>query len=54
MWSFLMDMTLLEIPAVVIVLSVVGFVVARAFASSRTDGIDVFMKRGMPDGRERN
>ena len=54
MWSFLVDMTLLEIPAVVIVLSVVGTVVVRAFASSRTDGINVFMKRGMADDRERN
>ena len=54
MWSFLVDMTLLEIPAVVIVLSVVGTVVVRAFASSRTDGINVFMKRGMADDRERS
>jgi hypothetical protein len=54
MWSFLMNMTLLEIAAVVIVLSVVGTVVVRAFASSRTDGIDAFMSRGMADDRERN
>jgi hypothetical protein len=54
MWSFLMNTTLLEIPAVMIVLSVVGAVVIRAFASSRTDDIDVFMRRGMADGRERN
>jgi hypothetical protein len=54
MWSFIVDMTLLEIAAVVIVLSVVGTVVVRAFASSRTDGINVFMKRGMADDRERS
>ncbi|WNC92742.1 hypothetical protein RI103_31495 [Paraburkholderia sp. FT54] len=40
-----MDMTLFEIPAVVIVLSIVGVVVVRAFASSRFDGIDIFMRR---------
>ena len=47
-------MTLFEIPAVVVILSVVGTVVARAFASSSVDGIDIFMRRDMADERERN
>ncbi len=47
-------MTLFEIPAVVVVLSVIAVVVMRAFASSRTDGIDAFMRRGIADERERN
>ncbi|WP_228883874.1 hypothetical protein [Paraburkholderia saeva] len=49
-----MSMTFLEIPAVVIILSLVGITVIRAFASSRADTIDVFMRRGMVDDRERN
>jgi hypothetical protein len=53
MRSFPVNMTLLEIAAVVIVLSVVGIVVVRAFASSRADGIDIFMRRGAVDDRER-
>ncbi|MFM0628046.1 hypothetical protein [Paraburkholderia xenovorans] len=40
-----MAMTLFEIPAVVVVLAIVSVVVVRAFASSRVDGIDVFMRR---------
>jgi hypothetical protein len=54
MRSFLVNMTWLEIPAVVIVLSVIGIAVIRAFASSRADGIDVFLRRDMMDDRERN
>ncbi|MFM0171296.1 hypothetical protein [Paraburkholderia sediminicola] len=49
-----MDMTLFEIPAVLVVLSIVGVVVVRAFASSRVDGIDVFMRRHTADERERS
>lgn len=49
-----MDMTLFEIPAVVVVLGIVGVVVVRAFASSRVEGIDVFMRRHMADERERD
>jgi hypothetical protein len=45
MWSFLVNMMLLELPALVIILSVVGTAVLRAFASSRADGIDVFLRR---------
>jgi hypothetical protein len=45
MRRFVVDMTLFEIPAVVIVLGIVGVVVVRAFASSRFDGIDIFMRR---------
>jgi hypothetical protein len=48
------DMTLIEIAAVVIVLSIVGVVVARAFASSRVDGINVFTRRHMGGERERS
>lgn len=52
--EWLVNMTLFEIPAVVVVLSVIAVVVMRAFASSRTDGIDAFMRRGIADERERN
>ncbi|MGF6772269.1 hypothetical protein P3T18_004757 [Paraburkholderia sp. GAS199] len=44
-----MDTTVFDIPAVVIVLGVIGFTVVRAFLSSRADDIDVFMKRSLPD-----
>jgi hypothetical protein len=46
-------MTWFEIPAVVIVLGVIGVAVIRAFVSSRSDSIDVFMKRGMASRHER-
>jgi hypothetical protein len=48
------DMTLFEIPAVVVVLSIVGVVVVRAFASSRVDAIDLFMRREMVNEREKS
>jgi len=54
MWSLLVDMPLLEIAAVVVILSVVGIVVVRAFASSRVDGIDVFMRRDTANERDGN
>ncbi|MFM0341453.1 hypothetical protein [Paraburkholderia fungorum] len=49
-----MNMTLFEILAVVIILSVVGIVVIRAFASSRADNIGLFIRRGIADERKRN
>jgi hypothetical protein len=52
--SFPVDMTWLEIPAVVIILSVVGIVVIRAFASSRVDNIGLFIRRSFADERKRN
>ena len=46
-------MNLLEIPAVVIILGLVGMTVIRAFASSRADGIDMFIRRDMSnDGKD--
>ncbi len=49
-----MNMTLFEIPAVVIILCVIGSAVIRAFASSRADGIDIFIRRDMANDRRRN
>ena len=49
-----MDVTWFEIPAVVFILSLVGFVVIRACGPSWTDRIDIFMKRGVADERESN
>jgi uncharacterized membrane protein len=54
MRSFLVDMTLFEIPAVVIILCLIGITVIRAFASSRTDGIDMFMRRDTAEDNERD
>jgi hypothetical protein len=46
-----MDQTLLEIPAVILVLSFIGIVLIRAFTSGRGDDIDVFMRRHGPSDR---
>jgi hypothetical protein len=54
MRSLRVNMTLFEIPAVVIILSFIGITVIRAFASSRADGIDILMRRDVADRRERN
>jgi hypothetical protein len=51
---FLVNMTLFEIPAVVLILCFIGSAVIRAFASSRADNIDIFIRRSRADDPRRN